>query len=171
VINLARAKKEPAMKTKLAVLLLCCIIGSGLQAQTLSPFPRLKAVDIVVEDLSTDAEKVWLTKGDLESVALVALKSKLPKVDVRKAAISYVYINVTLVCTEYVCAANADISLNRPTTVLEDDRKAEVGFLMANVWHVNTLFISSRDNMAHRVKEYIDEAITSFAAEWYKANP
>jgi len=87
------------VKTKLAVLLLCTI-GSGAQAQT-PPLLRLKTVDIVVEDLSADAGKLGLTKEDFESVALVALKSKLPKVAVSKAAMSYVYINVTLVCGEY----------------------------------------------------------------------
>ena len=42
---------------------------------------------------------------------------------------------------------------------------------MANVWHKNTLFMGPREMMAHAVKEFIDEALTSFAAEWYKANP
>jgi hypothetical protein len=157
------------MKTKLALLLLCCATGSGLHAQT-TPFRRLKSVEIVVEDMSTDAAKVGLTREDLESTALVALKSKLPKIAIVNTVGSYVYINVTLVCSEYVCAANVDVSLSRPTTVLDDD-KTEVGFQMANVWHENMLFISPRDTMSHRVKEYVDEALTSFAAVWYKANP
>jgi hypothetical protein len=157
------------MKTKLAVLLLCCAIGSELKAG--SQFQRLKTVDIVVEDLSTDAVKLGLTREDLESTALVALKSKLPKISVGKVATSYVYINVTLVCSEYVCAANADVSLNRPSTVLEDDNQTKVGLSLANVWHANMLFIGPRDTMSHRVKEYLDEALTTFAAEWYKANP
>lgn len=157
------------MKNKLAVLLLCCAVGSELKAE--SKFQRLKTVGIVVEDLSTNAVKVGLTREDLESAAFVALKSKLPKIAVGKAAVSYVYINVTLTCSEYVCAANADISLQRPSTVLEDDEETKVGFQMANVWHENTLFIGPRDTMSHRVKEYLDEALTNFAAEWYKANP
>lgn len=157
------------MKTKLAVLLLCCAIGSGLHAQTV-PFRRLKSVEIVVEDMSTDAVKVGLTREDLESTALVALKSKLPKIAVGKTAASFVYINVTLVCSEYVCASNADVSLSRPTTVL-DDENTEVGFKIANVWHKNTLFLGPRDTMSHKVKEYVDEALTQFAAEWYKENP
>src|SRR5258705_6900585 len=119
------------MKTKLAVLLLCCAIGSELKAG--SKFQRLKAVDIVVESLNTHAAKLGLTKEDLESTALVALKSKLPTIAVGKSAVSYVYINVTLVCSEYVCAANADVSLNRPSTVLEDDNQTKVGFSSANV--------------------------------------
>lgn len=157
------------MKTKLAVLLLCCAVGSELKAE--SKFQRLKTVDIVVEDLTTDAVKLGLTREDLESTALVALKSKLPKIAVSKAAVSYVYINVTLTCSAYVCAANADVSLNRPSTVLEDDKQTKVGLALANVWHENTIFIGPRDTMSHRVKEYLDEALTTFAAEWYKANP
>jgi len=82
-----------------------------------------------------------------------------------------VYINVTVTCGEHVCAANADVSLDRPATILKDDDKTEVGFSMANVWHKNTLFMGPREMMAHAVKEFIDEALTSFAAEWYKANP
>lgn len=109
VINSARAKREPAMKTKLAVLLLCCAIGSELKAQ--SKFQRLKTVDILIENLTPAAEKLGLTRGDLESVALVALKSKVPKITVSGKAMSYVYVNVTLACSEYACAANADVVL------------------------------------------------------------
>jgi hypothetical protein len=125
----------------------------------------------VVEEMSSDAVKLGLTREDLESTALVALKSKLPKISVSKITGSYMYINVTLVCSEYVCAANADVSLSRPTKVLDDDDKTEVGLAMANVWHKNKLFIGSGDSMSHNVKEYIDDALTQFAAEWYKENP
>lgn len=114
------------MKTKLVVLLLCCIGGSELQAQTTS-FHRLNTVSIVAEDLSSDAEKLGITREDLESVAMVGLKSKLPKITVGRTAMSYVYVNVTLVCSDYACAANTDVSLNRPTTVLEDDDHTQVG--------------------------------------------
>ena len=104
------------MKTKFTVLLLCCAFGSGLKAQSSDQnnFLQLKTVDIVVEDLDhdPDAGKLGLTREDLESVALVALKSKAPKdKDKRKRQNCHVvrvhqrygYLRGTRLCSKRRC--------------------------------------------------------------------
>jgi len=102
---------------------------------------------------------------------MVALKRSLPRLTVSKKVASYLYVKVTLTCSEEVtCAANVDVALKRPATILENGSHAEVGFTLANVWEENWVLLGGWETMSKQVKDTVEEGITNFAAEYYKSN-
>jgi hypothetical protein len=59
--------------------------------------------------------------------------------------------------------------LARPVKILGDDGSKY--FTTAIIWHDGFLLTDSAEHMASRIRDLISQAMTEFAAEYYKQNP
>jgi hypothetical protein len=147
-----------------------------LLATSISPvcygqkFKDLKELGIVVEDLDADATNAGLTRDNLDSQTLVAIKRDIPKLKISETANSYLYIRVTTIADKTGCAINFFISLNRLVNVVGDGG-SETGPTRAAVWDKGILLTGACGHMPSKLHEVINDEVTLFAAEYYKENP
>ncbi|MGB8493723.1 MAG: hypothetical protein WCE53_04920 [Candidatus Acidiferrum sp.] len=97
-----------------------------------------------------------MSEETLESQTLVGLKSDLPRLKISKDASPYVYV---------------DIKVNRPVKILREWSNSEVTATVATVWNKGKLLISTKYDMASRVREAISDLTTKLAAAYYRDNP
>jgi outer membrane protein assembly factor BamA len=101
----------------------------------------------------------------------VGLKRDLPKLKIRKAANSYVYVNVLAVeAGPNGVAVCVRIEVNRPVKILRDGSNSEVTETDATVWSKERLLVGPKCDMASRVREAISDLTTYLAAAYYRDN-
>ncbi len=166
---------------RLAIGSIAIVLLASLQCEPqetkAAPLKSLSQTSILVEDLTADGKTIGLSKKSLESQMLVGLRRDIPRLAVRENAHPYLYLNVNLgrLTTEggQVLGFSACVSLQmkRPVWIQEDVGFDEVTFTMATVWEKATHVAGTRRDIRQLVKESIDEALTLFAADYYRQNP
>ena len=64
-----------------------------------------------------------------------------------------------------------NIKVNRPVKILREWSNSEVTATVATVWNKGKLLISTKYDMASRVREAISDLTTKLAAAYYRDNP
>lgn len=139
-----------------------------------SELGKLTCVRILVEELNAAATSEGITENALEDTLLVGVKTKLPRLRVEPSCSNLLYLNVMFGSTRTVGGGEAT---NRygGTVLLEVHRKAVIldtaDTALVIVWQKGRLRAGSLPARA-KILSAVDELITSFAAEYYKAgNP
>ena len=138
---------------------------------------RLRRTSILVQQLDADAKTIGLSIKSLESQMLVGLRRDIPKLAIRKSAIPYLYLRVTMVRIttvegrEFGFSAFVSLGMVRPVMILEDGAVGEVALIRSAVWHAEALMFATRRDVRQLVKDNIDELLTEFAADYYRQNP
>jgi len=63
-----------------------------------------------------------------------------------------------------------ETSLTRPVMIFKQDM-SQFGFNSARVWNGGVLLTGPSNNMSTRIREVVDEQLTTFAADYYKTKP
>ena len=159
--------------------LACVLLGffaapTLTKAQEFDDFKGLQRVGILVEELKKETTDTGLTRESLHDEILVALKRDVPKLKVvdDKALLGVfrVYLNITSVHTATVwVAAHVQIALHRRVEIIGDDGTKY--FTVATVWEDNAVLYDPVEQLPSRIRDYISQAMTEFAAEYYNENP
>lgn len=165
--------------SRAVVLIVLLILVAGTQLASAQELKELGEVKIVVEPLDPDARAARLTKSNLESQTLVALKRDIPRLTVRGGAFPYIYINLVVIRQKLVSGremayfACLSVFLMRPVDILPDSiiDGDPVHSTLASVWSKGKVLSAAKEDMAQFVRESLDELLTEFAADYYRDNP
>jgi hypothetical protein len=160
----------------LKISAIACVLICFLAAPELTKcqdFKGLRRTRIIIEDLGKDAENIGLTRESLEDQILVALKRDIPKLRIVDSPdASFVYLQLTSVqIGTYAVATFVQVCLERPAKMIGDDG-IEYS-IVATVWKrgTNLGVGGSPAKMASLIRDEISQAMTEFAAAYYKDNP
>jgi hypothetical protein len=166
---------------RLAIGSVAIVLLASLQCESqetkVAPLTRLRQTSILIEDLTADGKTIGLSEKSLESQMLVGLRRDIPRLAVRENARPYLYLNVNVGRLtidggrEIGFSACVSLQMVRPVWIQEDVGFDEVTFTMATVWDKATHVAGTRRDIRQLVKESIDEALTQFAADYYRQNP
>jgi hypothetical protein len=141
-----------------------------LPAQTFTDLKDLKQIKVVVEELDSEAGSVGITREALETQTVAALKRKMPKVEVKDSAVSYVYVHVITSLNGGWCAVRVVVQLWRPVMLLKDDGDP-IATTLASVRDRGTTLTGPRKSIGAQVLADVTEKIKEMAADYNKANP
>ncbi len=147
------------------------------QETKVGPLTRLRQTYIFVEPLDADAKTIGLSEKSLESQMLVGLRRDIPRLAIRKSTIPFLYLVVTVLRETSVggqevgFSAVVMLNMKRPVAILEDVGVGEITIRTATVWYKGQLLVGTRTSIRQQVKDEIDEALTQFAADYYRQNP
>jgi len=134
-------------------------------------FKSLSGTRIVVEDFDSYERGIQLDEETLKSQAIVSVKRNIPKMRVEdKSVESYIYMNIRCMPTGTGTACDVRISLKRNIMVLTE-KLDPVGYGVGEVWHKGSMLVGPSSGMPERVRNTVDQLLTNFAADYYKANP
>jgi hypothetical protein len=168
----------------LAWALLCFFAAPELMktqaSQALGDFKGLHRVAIAIERLSKADEDMGLTRDSLKDQILVALRRDIPKLEIISGdtsessahpagAMATVYLAITSGHFGKNVASHVQIELLRGVEIIGDDGAKY--FAVATVWSDGGLGIDSVEQMPSRIRDRISQAMTAFAAEYYKEKP
>ena len=166
---------------RLAIGSIAIVLLAGVQCEPqetkAAPLKSLGQTSILVETLTADGKTIGLSKKSLKSQMLVGLRRDIPRLAVRENARPYLYLNVNLgrLTTgggrALGFSACVSLQMMRPVWIQEDVGFDEVTFTMATVWDKATHVAGTRRDIRQLVKDSIDEALTLFAADYYRQNP
>jgi len=130
----------------------------------------LQHIGIVIEDLDPDSESVGLTKQFLSDMVLVGLKRDVPKLKIDNESVSsFFYVQITTVTLNNGTACAIDVALERPAMIVGDNGK--IFSTVAKVWDKGSLLKGPTSGTASRIRDFINDFVTAFAAQYYKDNP
>ncbi len=102
----------------------------------------------------------------------------MPRLEVGKDAYPLISLHVDVVKVRDIggrlqgCAACLDINVHRPVRILTDDvENIAVDLDIAEVREKATLLSGPCERMRRQVQDKLDDVLTKFAADYYKANP
>ncbi len=114
----------------------------------------------------------------LESAVLLGLKRDIPRLEVGKDAIPSIAFYVQVLKDYSVggrllgCTTHVSLQVYRPVKILTDDvENIAVDLYIAEVWEKATLLSGPCERMHRQVQDKLDDVLTKFAADYYKANP
>ncbi|OGF57083.1 MAG: hypothetical protein A2Z21_05020 [Candidatus Fraserbacteria bacterium RBG_16_55_9] len=148
------------------------LVGGGASAN----LQELRAVNIVVEALSPDAEREQITRGLLEDQVLVALRSKTPNLRFDSGVLPYLYINLTLMSSDLGYTGNLYVELHRPVEILvgvhrfgqKPSRRLPA---VVSVWDSGVTIRGPKGEAADHVRRGLDRMMEQFLADYFRANP
>ncbi len=148
------------------------------QETKVAPLKRLRQTSILVEPLTPAAKTVGLSRKSLESQLLVGLRRDIPGLAVRESAGPFLYLQVIVLRAttgggqqEIGFSVIVRLEMLRPVMILEDEGVGEVTLAVVTVWDKGELLVGNRTSIRQQVKDEIDEALTEFAADYYRQNP
>ncbi len=166
---------------RLAIGSIAIVLLASLQCEPqetkVGPLARLRQTSILAESFHADAKTVGLSKKSLKSQMLVGLRRDIPRLAVRESAFPTLYLDVTMLRDTTVggrdlgFSACVNLSMVRRVMILEDEGVGEVTLAVVTVWDKGELLVGNRTSIRQQVKDEIDEALTEFAADYYRQNP
>ena len=132
----------------------------------------LSCLDLIVEALDPEAESIGLTNELVKSVLLVAIKNKLPRVQVGECD-SFLYVNLLFLLDR---SGGGEVSRYSAYVPLQLVRGVTIGpngdYFNATVWEMASLLGGTRDQGADKITKEIGQLMTRFASDYYGAgNP
>ena len=147
-------------------MLYLVVTTKAVHAQQLAD---LQYISIVIGDLSSETERVGLTKQSLTDTVRVGLKRDAPKLLIDSTPpVSVLYVKITSVGDG--TASFISVSVVRPGEV-RGDNGGKVYSGPVTVWHRGYLLTGPTATMASQIRDSINEGVTDFAAQYYKDNP
>ncbi len=144
-----------------------------VESEGYAELAKLNEVSIVVAAFDRDAkELLTLNENDIKNQIFVFLRSKLPNLKVKETSLSSAMIAVNLGkipahgrTTVYY--GEILLKVFRPVTI------KKTGGLTYNaaVWSRSAILAGPPDSATGNVREYLDQLLTIFAADWYRDNP
>jgi hypothetical protein len=129
----------------------------------------LQYIAIVIAELSTETERVGLTKQSLTDTVRVGLKRDAPKLLIDSTPpVSVFYVQITSVGDG--TASFISLSVVRPGEIA-GDKGNKVYSGPVTVWHKGYLLTGPTSTMALQIRDSINEGVTAFASQYYKDNP
>jgi hypothetical protein len=167
-----RPKEGPQVKISALAGVLICFLAAPESTKCQQELTGLQRIHIVIENLDKETADMGLNEKSLRDQILVALKRDIPKITIvdTLGASSFVYLQITSLLTATKgAAACVVVSLERPVQIIRDDGSKYLS--IAEVWKEGHIELGPVDHMPSRIRDRINEAMTAFAAEYYKQNP
>ena len=130
----------------------------------------LQCASILVEDLSTNAQRLGIRKEEIEISMLVSLKARLPRLRIDSGCSPSLYIALTILEDKTVggeplgFTAYMNFEVSRMVLILST---GENGYVP--VWSNGYLFTGPLTALRRNVMDQIEARTTNFAADYYKA--
>ncbi len=139
--------------------------GAGCNPPGCQNLKGITRVKFLVESLAPATKELGITREDLRSTALVALRSKLPRLEVSRDAKTYIYVSVVAYPVAGGFAAHVSMQLYKYVW------KKNLSLVLEVYWNESSLLAGPRSDASRRVGEEVEKYLTRFAADWDKANP
>jgi hypothetical protein len=136
------------------------------------PFKGLHRIRIEIEDLNKADEDMGPSRDSLKDQILVALKRDVSQLKIDfSPGVSYVYLQIASIPIQasHNVVSFVHMALVRCVAIIGDD--ASTYLTGATIWLEDHLLYDSVDHMASRIRDRINQTMTTFAAEYYKENP
>ena len=133
---------------------------------------KLREVNILVEEMSSESKELGLTREDLKNHAFVLLRNKLPRLVINESATEHIYIRVHLAYSGLEGRRKVgyfgvtEVKVFRVVAIAKTKK-----FTAASVWDNYNLLTGSLDRPTAFVRESLDRLLTKFAADWIRDNP
>ncbi len=132
---------------------------------------QLREVRIVVEDSNSHMKEMGLTEAALKNHVLALLLGKLPRVDVKDSAESFVYVNVNVLYGSMgnrrkYYFGNVNVQVKQP--VVKNNTNEEI---VASVWSISHVVTGPPTSAPAHVWSSLETMLTTLATDWYQDNP
>jgi hypothetical protein len=158
------------MRKAWLLLFVSLMAATGLTAQlaTMKKMPELQ-LGITVDD---DSKSIGISNEFVGNVVLVGIKRDLPRLKLVSGHVSQLLVSIMcLKVDEELASCHVSIELLRPAFVLTDQSDDIVTRRNVAVWNKQRRMTGDRLQMASSVREFVAQATTEFAAEYYRQNP
>jgi len=127
----------------------------------------LSEAHIVIKDLSNISKAVGITRNGITEYVFVQLRSRLPRLEIKKSATPYVYVTISVNRSQSPgYFGSVSISINRSVTINQTGK-----IVSAPIWNDYLSFEGPPNQIDAGVRYALDRLITNFAADWYRDNP
>lgn len=162
--------KPPA----LICALFCLFVAPQLVSAQTHYLADMQRIGIVIDDLDTEEKNMGLTRESLTDVVLLALKRDVPKLTINEdsmVANNDIYVRITSsMVDQHNVVSFVEVSILRPAAIAGDSG-AKVLTPSATVWSRGKLLGSPLSSMRSHIRDYLNQAVTEFAAQYNKDNP
>jgi hypothetical protein len=152
------------------------LLLNSLSAETppldIQGLAKLPQINIVIETIGPMAKELGLTVSDIKSQVVVALRNKVPKLRISESASDSFYVDVQVSAGKTVSGQKTDyygmvqLKVFRLGTIVATNMTRRV-----IVWDTRGILTGPLSDARIGVNEALDIVITSFAADWLRANP
>ena len=130
----------------------------------------LRRIAFVIEDIDKYSESAGITKQSLSDTVLVGLKRDVPKLKIGNEPVSsFFYVQISTIGASSGIATSVDVSVHRRAEIQGDNGRKILSAV--TVWQHGDMLSGPLYDMASRIRDHINQAITAFAAQHYKDNP
>jgi hypothetical protein len=143
---------------------LCGVRAFGQDAEA-SSLKGITRVQIVIEEISRDAERAGLTKAQLQSDVELWLRQKGITIDSRAPEQFYVNVDTANNSTGGY-AYGVDVGFRQPATLQRTGKT-----VLADTWSDGTVGSINSAKLASTVRDKLRELLDGFIKEYVAANP
>jgi len=124
----------------------------------------INAVKVVIEDLSSDAVHLGLSRDRLRT--LTELRLRQSGISMSPDALPYVYVRVNLLKTKGGYAAHVNVRVNAPVQLVHSSKMA-----LATIWSEGSIHKGPASSCKQQVEDAVGEELDLFANDYLAANP